>query len=75
MLTSGSLDINNFGATQSGVSNIGTYGTIGSNGRTTMQLTQPQNLVLYLVSPTRAFAMVGSDSNHTVASGSLYFQY
>jgi hypothetical protein len=71
-VTAGSLDINNFGATQTGVSNIGTYAAIAANGRTTMPLTQPQNLVLYFVSPTQVFAMVGADINHTVASGSLY---
>ena len=75
LVKSGSLDINDFGATQTGVSNIGTYSINTLNGRITVQLTQPQNLVLYLVSPTQAFAMVGADSNHTVASGSLYQQY
>ena len=64
-VTSGSLDVNNFGATQTGLSNLGTYSINTLNGRITMQLTQPQNLILYLVSPTRAFAMVGSDTNHT----------
>jgi hypothetical protein len=71
-VTSGSLDINNFGATQTGVSNIGTYATIATNGRTTMTLTQPQSLVLYFVSPTQIFAIVGADTNKTIASGSLY---
>jgi hypothetical protein len=74
-VTSGSLDLNNFGVTQTGTSNIGTYSINTSNGRITMQLTQPQNLVMYLVSPTQAFAMVASDSNNTVASGSLYNQF
>jgi hypothetical protein len=71
-VTSGSLDINNFGTIQTGVSNVGTYATVAANGRTTMTLTQPQNLVLYFVSPTQIFAMVGVDINKTVASGSLY---
>src|SRR4029077_9494568 len=61
IVTAGSLDINNFGVTQTGVSNIGTYTTIPATGPTTMALTQPQNLVLYLVSPTQVFAMVGVD--------------
>jgi hypothetical protein len=74
-VTAGSLDINNFGATQTALSNIGTYATIAANGRTTMPLTQPQNLVLYFVSPTQVFAMVGSDANKTVASGLLYQQF
>ncbi len=75
LVKSGSLDINNFGATQTGVSNLGTYAINNSTGRITMTLTQPQNLVMYLISPTRAFVMVGTDSNHTVASGSLYNLY
>jgi hypothetical protein len=75
LVKSGSLDINDFGATQTGVSNLGTYAINTVTGRITMQLTEPQNLVFYLISPTQAFAMVGTDSNHTVASGSLYNQY
>jgi hypothetical protein len=75
LVKSGALDVNDFGATQTGVSNLGTYAINTVTGRVTMPLTQPQNLVLYLVSPTQAFAMVGADVNHTVASGSLYHQY
>jgi hypothetical protein len=75
LVKSGSLDINDFGATQTGVSNLGTYAINTVTGRITMPLTQPQTLVLYLISPTQAFAMVGTDSKHTVASGSLYHQY
>src|SRR4029077_7135271 len=66
IVTAGSLDINNFGAIQTGVSNIGTYGTIATNGRTTMTLTQPQNLVWYFFSSTQIFAMVGVDTNKAV---------
>ena len=77
LVKSGSLDVNDFGTTTgaTGVSNLGTYAVNTVTGRITMQLTQPQNLVLYLISPTQAFAMVSTDSNHTVASGSLYNQY
>jgi hypothetical protein len=71
-VTAGSLDINNFGVPLAGVSNVGTYATVAANGRTTMTLTQPQNLVLYFVSPTQVFAMVGVDTAKTVASGSLF---
>jgi hypothetical protein len=70
--TPSSLDVNDFGVTQTVAQNIGTYTTIAANGRTTMPLNQPQMLILYFVSPTQVFAMVGADVNHTVASGSLY---
>lgn len=79
-VTGGSLDMNDLGEpTQTGVPTFGTYIINITSGRIGMQLTQsipqPQNLVLYLISPTQAFAMVGTDSNHTVASGSLYNLY
>ena len=40
-----------------------------------MTLTSPQNLVLYIVSPTQAFAMVGSDNPGIVAIRSLFKQF
>jgi hypothetical protein len=40
-----------------------------------MTLGSPQNLVLYIVSPTQAFATVGSDNTGVVAIGSLYKQF
>ena len=72
-ITSGSFDINNFGTTQTGVAEIGTYlpvpaGTI----RGTLSLTTG-NFVLYLVSPTQFFAL-GTNSTG-VAVGSLYKQF
>ncbi|MBZ5699874.1 MAG: hypothetical protein LAN18_15155 [Acidobacteriia bacterium] len=72
-VTSGSLDINNFGATQTGVTEIGTYTTVAANGRTTMLLNPTVNFVLYFVSPTQIFAL---DTDSTgVAIGSLYKQF
>jgi hypothetical protein len=79
-VTSGSLDTNNFGATQTIGTNTGTYlpasvvsatappGTL----RATMSLT-PGNFVLYQVSPTQIFAL-GSNSTG-VASGTLFKQF
>jgi hypothetical protein len=77
------MDINNnasdLGATQMGVAEIGTYAvTDATKGRVTMTLTSPQNLVLYIVSPTQAFAMVGGNGNDNtgiVAIGSLFKQF
>jgi len=72
-VTSGMLDINNFGVTQTGVAGIGTYTTVEPNGRTTMLLNPTQNLVLYFVSPTQVFAL---DTDTTgVAAGTLYKQF
>jgi hypothetical protein len=79
-VTSGSLDTNNFGATQTIGTNTGTYlpapvvsatappGTL----RATMSLTTG-NFVLYQVSPTQIFAL-GSNSTG-VASGALFKQF
>ena len=72
-VTSGSLDINNLGATQTGVAEIGTYTAVAANGRTTMLLNPTVNFVLYFVSPTQIFAL---DTDSTgVAIGSLYKQF
>jgi hypothetical protein len=79
-VASGSVDINNFGATQTGVGEIGTYlpapvasstappGTL----RATMSLTTG-NFVMYLVSPVRVYAL-GTDPT-SVAIGSFYKQF
>jgi hypothetical protein len=77
------VDINNdasdLGATQLGVAEVGTYAvTDTTKGRATMTLTSPQNLVLYIVSPTQAFVMVGGNGNDNtgiVAIGSLFKQF
>jgi hypothetical protein len=84
-VTSGSVDINNdvgnLGKTQTGGTEVGTYtiidptNTDAAKGRATMTLTSPQNLVLYIVSPTQVFAMVGNDNTSVVAIGSLYKQF
>jgi hypothetical protein len=79
-ITAGSVDVNNaasdLGATQTIAGEIGTYTvTDATTGRATMTLSSPQNLVLYLVSPTQAFAMVGGDNTGIVASGSLFKQF
>lgn len=72
-VTSGSFDTNNFGATHTGVTEIGTYTTVAANGRFTMLLNPTLNFVLYFVSPTQVFAL---DTDATqVASGSLYKQF
>jgi hypothetical protein len=74
------VDINNsssnLGTTQTAVAEAGTYTvTDTTTGRATVTLTTPQNLVLYIVSPTQAFAMVGDDNTGIVAIGSLYKQF
>ncbi len=77
-VTSGSLDINNFGTTQAGVAQVGTYlpgppavlPAITLRG--TMTLTSG-NFVLYLVSPTQ-FYVLGPNSTG-VAVGSIYHQF
>lgn len=77
------VDINNnasnLGATQTGVAEVGTYAVAdATKGRATMTLTSPQNLVLYIVSPSQAFAMVGGNGNDNtgiVAIGSLFKQF
>jgi len=78
-ITAGSVDINNsasnLGATQTVSPQAGTYTIATSGNRATMTLTSPQNLVLYIVSPTQAFAMVGSDNTGIVAIGSLFKQF
>jgi len=66
MITSGTLDINNFGALQAAQANTGTYdASIATSGRTTMSLTPtggtPHGFVLYFVSPT-AILGLGTDS-------------
>jgi hypothetical protein len=72
-VTSGSLDINNFGATQTGVAEVGTYIPVPAGTlRGTMALTTG-NFVLYLVSPTQ-FYVLGTNSTG-VAVGSLYKQF
>jgi hypothetical protein len=78
-VTAGSVDINNtasdLGATQTVASETGPYTIATSGNRATMTLTSPQNLVLYIVSPTQAFAMVGTDNTGLVAIGSLNKQF
>jgi hypothetical protein len=74
------VDINNsssnLGTTQTAVAEAGTYTvTDTTTGRATVTLTTPQNLVLYIVSPTQALAMVGDDNTGIVAIGSLYKQF
>ena len=72
-ITSGSLDINNFGATQTVTPNVGNYTTVSASGRTTILINPTRNLVLYFVSPTQAYAL--DTDNATVAVGSLYHQF
>jgi hypothetical protein len=73
-VTASSLDINNFGATQVGLSSIGTYTSVAANGRTTMLFNSPtRNFVLNFISPTQIFVL-GTDSTGT-AIGSLYEQF
>jgi len=77
------VDINNnasdLGATSNGCNrsrHVRSYGRDERPG--TMTLTSPQNLVLYIVSPTQAFAMVGGNGNDNtgiVAIGSLFKQF
>jgi hypothetical protein len=73
-VTAGSLDINNFGATQTGVQNLGTYlPTAGFTLRATMNLSPTRSLVLYGLSPTQFYVL---DTDPTsVAGGSLYNQF
>lgn len=71
--TIGSLDINNFGTTQSVAL---TSGGVAAGSRATLVLNSAgsvQNFVLYFVSPTQFFVM-GTDSSGT-AIGSLYQQF
>lgn len=74
-VTSGSLDINDFGVTQTVAPNIGTYlPTPAGTLRGTMVFGSPaRNFVLYMVSPTQFFVL-GTDSTGT-AIGSLYNQF
>jgi hypothetical protein len=78
-VTSGSVDINNnasnLGATQTVSPVAGTFTVATSGNRATMTLTSPQNLVLYIVSPTQGFAMVGNDNTGIVAIGSFFKQF
>jgi hypothetical protein len=78
-ITAGSVEINNnastLGATQTVSPVAGTYTIATSGNRATMTLTSPQNLVLYIVSPTQAFAMVGNDNTGIVAIGSIFKQF
>jgi hypothetical protein len=71
-LTAGSFDIDNFGATQTGAAEVGTYLPVSMTLRATMSLTTG-NFVLYLVSPTQIFAL-GTNTT-SVAIGSLYKQF
>jgi hypothetical protein len=72
-VTGGSLDINNFGATQIDAPNTGTFTTVSANGHTTMLLNPTRNFVLQMVSPTQIFVL-GTDTT-SVAVGSLYKQF
>jgi len=72
-VTSGTLDINNFGALATGQANQGTYTTVNANGRTTMLLSPTRNLVLYFVSPTQMYALDTDTAD--VAIGSLDKQF
>jgi len=61
-ITSGTLDINNFGTLQAAQANTGTYdASIATSGRTTMALTStggtPHGFVLYFVSRRRFLAL------------------
>jgi hypothetical protein len=71
-VTSGSFDINSFGATQTGVAEIGTYTSVAANGRTTMALTTG-TFVLYLVSPSQMYVL-GTNTT-SFAIGSLNKQF
>jgi hypothetical protein len=81
-ISAGTVDANNSatntGATQTTTGEVGTY-TVDTSatttGRATMTLASPQNLVLYIISPTQAFAMVGTDNTGIVALGSLFKQF
>ena len=73
-VTSGSLDINSFGATQTPVTiTTGTYLPTAGTIRATMNLSPTRSLVLYIVSPTQ-FYVLDTDAT-TVLSGSLYNQF
>jgi hypothetical protein len=72
-ITSGSIDIDNFGATQTVTPNVGTYTSVSATGRTTMLLNPTRNLVLYFVTPTQAYALDTDASS--VAVGSIYHQF
>jgi len=73
-VTSGSLDINSFGATQTGVPTMGTYlPTPAGTLRATMNLSPTRSLVLYQISPTQ-FYLLDTDTT-SVAGGSLYNQF
>jgi len=73
-VTSGSLDINSFGATQTGLAIAsGTYLPTAGTLRATMNLNPTRSLVLYQISPTQ-FYVLDTDTT-TVAGGSLYNQF
>jgi hypothetical protein len=73
-VSGGSLDINSFGTTQTGVAIGGTYlPTPAGTLRATMLLSPTRNLVLYLVSPTQ-FYVLDTDGTGT-AIGSLDKQF
>jgi hypothetical protein len=79
-ISAGTVDINNSvanpGTTQTITGEVGTYTvTDATTGRATMTLGSPQNLLLYILSPTQAFAMVGSDNSGIVALGSVFKQF
>jgi hypothetical protein len=65
-ITSGTLDVNDFGTLQAAQANTGTYdASVATNGRTTMSLTPTggtaHGFVLYFVSPT-AILGLGTDA-------------
>ncbi|HVA95685.1 MAG TPA: hypothetical protein VNI36_12370 [Candidatus Dormibacteraeota bacterium] len=72
-VTSGNIDVNNYGATSTVTPQVGTYTTVTANGRSTMLLNPTRNFVLYVVSPTQAYVL---DTDTTgFAMGSLYKQF
>jgi hypothetical protein len=73
-VTAGSLDVNSFGATQTGVSVTGTYvPTPAGTLRATMNLSPTRSLVLYQITPTQ-FYVLDTDTT-SPAGGSLYNQF
>jgi hypothetical protein len=75
---SGSLDINNNSATQTGVLQTGTYAADSSPATTlrgTAHLTTTPNLVLYMVSPTLFYVLDVDPSPAGATVGVLYNQF
>jgi hypothetical protein len=56
-VTAGTLDLNNFGVTQTLTPQTGVYTNVAATGRTTVQLSPTRNLVLYFVNPTLIYAL------------------